>query len=598
MSANGNGVELRDYIRVVFARIWWILFITLGVVGAAFLYSFYKSPRVYEARNEVRVTDRFAGRLAKDMGAMSAWIDRVVMCEANLKRVVPAREIIDRASTAVAVPLGEDEIGGMVERFDDEMKVVYSKEGSFFQLSYAAKSGPFAAAVVSVFMKRMISDAVNLQVQELNNEVTTLSGLRSQLAADVAEAQRHLDSMKTVAPELMLTAATMAVLKSGQDIGTLPSTETAVGVYLELQRNIIMLDSDIADRAEQAEQVRRQVAQEPESIPSQRKLETLPAVREATKRRDELKLELAGLLANSTAEHPMVRKNQAELAGLDAFLRNASTQATVETVFEANSKRKELQQQLAALQRDMAGLRQRRVKMEESSESWRRKLDEMPSELRVVREALLDYEKKSLKLSQTTDQLMQAQIRWSLQLDQVGSYYTPQWEFTPMPGTYRNKHLVHLMLGLVLGAVLSIFAVYALEFADHSVKDQRDIRLHTKAAVLGVISDYNQMKAVAAQAMWAKTAGLRQYGLAALFVACAALLCWATWRNMPRHSTAQQLPGSLSAATVTNIQQAMRMYGPDIVDLDMYPAAAEGTVSVVPAVSIPSETMPEPALSE
>jgi len=598
MAAASNPVDVRVYMRVFFSRAWWFLFVTLGVTAAVFYYSFVHADRIYEARNEIAVTDRYSGTLSKDIGRNPDWVDRTLKAEIEFKRPVRARAIITDAAEAVGVTLSEKEISSMVSSFKDEMKVRYSKKGDLMELSYRAGDAKLAAAVLSLFIKRMIDYCVSMQVDELNTEVTTLAALRARLESEVAAAERRLDRMKTVDPELRLSASTMHLLQMGKEISTTPTTEQAVHVFLQLQKDIIGLDSEIADTARRITALRAQIEVEPKAVPTQRRLESVPAVREAIKRRDQLKLQLAELLANSTAQHPMVKKLQTQIKSLDAFLRSAATQSTVEIVFEENRKREELVALLASLERDIEGLRERRAKLEENADKWRAKLERMPAELRELRQATLEYEKKAQNLSLVTDRLVQAQIKRRLELAQVGTYYQPQWDRTPIPSLYRKpRHFLHLAMGTVLGMITSVFVVYAMEFADHSIRDQRDLKLYTKAAVLGVISDYNQLKSVSVRAAKARAEAVKHYLLALVFAACVALLVWVGWKKWPRPNGRETLPESLSASTVANIEQAMSIYTGEVLDLTRYMGEEQAEVDVVPAV-VTGEDAPEPLLSQ
>lgn len=599
MAVVHSTIDVRDYMRVLFSRAWWFLFVTLGVVALALWWSFYKATRIYEASNEIAVTDRYSSSLSKNIGRNPDWITRVMKAELDLKRPVPARAIITDAASAVGVNLTEPEITSMVAQFKDEMKMTYSKKGDFVEISYRAKNGRLAAGILSLFMKRLISSCVTMQVEKLNTEVATLSALRTQLTGEVAAAQKKLDMMKTVDPELRLTAATMALLDSGKQLSTTPSTEQAVHVFLQLQKDIIDLDAEIAGVSERIEEAKRQIAAEPKTVPLQRKLETVPAVREALKRRDQLRLQLAELLVNSTAEHPLVKEVRSQLKGLDAFLSNAATQTTVEVIFQPNARRIALQKEVAALERQLEGLHKRRAKMEENAAKWREKLNRMPSELRRVREATLEYEKKTQNLSGITDSLVQAQIKRNLEIDQVGTYYQPQWDLTPVPSVYkRPRHVLHIMFGLVLGLVASVFAVYAIEFSDHSIKDQRDLKAYTKAAVLGVISDYNQLKAVAIRTRRARAKIAKTYALVVVYIGLVAFLVWVGYRKWPRPDGGNEsLPPALSAATVVNINEAMKMYTDATADLYQYVGQSAPKPEVAPAVEVPDD-LPEPLLSQ
>jgi len=599
MAANTNGVEFRDYIRVVFSRAWWFAYVTLAMVAAAAYASFFIAQKHYVARNEIKVTEKYFGSLPKEIADTSNWMTRMRKVEQDAKRSVPAREIVLAAASAVGESPAEADIAAMVDSLKDNLKLEYLKEAGFVRLTYEAGDARLAAAVLSIFIQRTVEALVTMQVQELDMDVMTLSALRAKLAADVAAAERKLDQMKTVAPELKLSATTMALLRGSKDITTMPSTEQAVAVFLELQRDIITLDGHIADICQQIESVGKQVRGEAETVTARKRLETLPSVREATKRRDGLTLELTELLANSTAQHPMVKKLQAELRSIDMFLSQATTESTVEVIYEANQKRREMQIQLASFDSQLAGLRKRRLSLEENAEKWREKLDTMPSELRTVREATLEYEKKADTLSMITDKLVQAQIRRSLELEKVATYYQPQWDPTPVPDTYRSpRHSVFILLGLALGMIASVFVIYALEFADHSVKDQRDLRFYSKAAVLGVISDYNELKAVARRTPTARAAVVKRYLLAIAFVGLTAFVAWGIWTNWPAARKAPGLPPSLGLSAASNVQEAMRMYGASAADLQEYAGAPEQGVDVVPAIQVSGEPSPQPALSE
>ncbi len=598
MAAVATPIDVRDYLRVFFSRAWWFLFVTLGVAALMFYYSFYMADRTYEASNEIKVTDKYSGTLSKDIGRNPDWIARTDNANTEFKRPVRAREIIADASKAVGVSLTEEEMSGMVSAFKNEMKVIYSKRGDLIEISYRAKDARLAAAVLNLFVKRIIEYCVTKQVEELNNEVETLAGLRAGLEAEVAAAQRTLDRMKTVAPELQLASITMYLLQDGREVSTTPTTEQKLHVFLRLQRDIIALDSEIADKAQQIEVTKELIYAEPEAVPAQRKLEALPAVREALKRRDQLRLKLAQLLSNSTAQHPLVRQTKTELKSLDAFLETAASQTTVEIVFEANARREELRRELAALEREVEGLKNRRVSLETNAAEWRHRLEKMPAELRAVQKATLEYDKKVQSLSLITDRLVQAQIKRRLELDQVGTYYRPQYDLTPVPSAYRRpNHALHLALGLALGVVTSVFVVYATEFADHSVKDMRDLKLYTKAAVLGVISDYNQLKSVATRAVGARAKGAKTYLLALLFLGFIALLIWVGWQKWPRPNGREILPAVLSMQSLRSIDEAMSTYTDDSADLTVYMQGDEPRLDVAPAI-VTGDEAPEPLLSE
>lgn len=598
MAVVSSSIDVRDYMRVVFSRAWWLLYVTLGVVALVYWLSFFHAERTYVGRNEIAVTDKYSGNLTKDIVRIPDWVSRTRKAELEFKRPVPAGEILAEASAAVGVVLSDEELTSMRNRLKDDLKVVYLKSGDFIELEYRASDARLAAAVLNLFMKRMIDYCVRMQVDELNTEVRTLAGTRERLAAEVAAAEKKLDTMKTIPPELHLAASTMSLLGSSKQLSTVPSTDQAVHVFLQLQKDIIDLDAQIAEVSQQLVVAGASLAQEPKTIPVRRKTEQSPSFVKAVRRRDELNLKLAALLANSTAMHPHVKELQAELKGLDAFLQNASTTVSVAVVFEANPRRGELDSEIDALEGRLRGLKQRRSNMEANADKWRLKLDKMPSELRTVREATLEYEKKFQNLSHYTASLVKAQIARSLEIDQAGTYYTPQWDLTPVPGTYEKpNHLVHLALGLVLGLVASVFAVYAMEFADHSVKDQRDLKLYTKAAVLGVVSDYNQLKSVAVRAARARVRNVRTWLLALLFLALAAFLAWNAWSKWPRPNGREGLPASLSAATLDNIEKVMGMYASEAYGPYDFDALEAPELDVTAAIAVPADP-PQPLLSE
>ncbi|MHC4711782.1 MAG: GumC family protein [Planctomycetota bacterium] len=598
MAAVATPIDVRDYLRVFFSRAWWFLFVTLGVAALMFYYSFYMADRTYEASNEIKVTDKYSGTLSKDIGRNPDWIARTDNANTEFKRPVRARGIIADASKAVGMPLTEEEISAMVSGFKNEMKVTYSKRGDLIEISYRAKDARLAAAVLNLFVKRLVEYCVTKQVEELNNKVETLSGLRAGLEAEVAAAQRALDRMKTIAPELQLASTTMYLLQDGRQVSTTPTTEQKLHVFLRLERDRIALDSDIADRAQQIEVTRELIDVEPEAVPAQRKLEALPAVREALTRREQLRFKLAQLLSNSTAEHPLVKQTKTELKSLDAFLQSAASQTTVEIVFETNARREELRRELAALERELEGLKVRRESLQANAAEWGDRLEKMPAELRTVQRRTLEYDKKVQSLSVITDRLVQAQIMRRLELDQVGTYYRPQYDLTPVPSAYRRpNHALHLAFGLTLGVVTSVFVVYATEFADHSVKDMRDLKVYTKAAVLGVISDYNQLKSVATRAVGARAKGAKTYLLALLFFAFIALLIWVGWQRWPRPNGRETLPAVLSMQSLRNVDEAMGMYTDNYVDLTAYMQGEQPQLDVAPAI-VTGEEAPEPLLSQ
>jgi hypothetical protein len=105
------------------------------------------------------------------------------------------------------------------------------------------------------------------------------------------------------------------------------------------------------------------------------------------------------------------------------------------------------------------------------------------------------------------------------------------------------------------------------------------------------------MKAVVARTAVARAAVMRQYLLAALFIASAAVLGWASWRSWPSAQPAQALPAALSAASVTNVEQAMRLYSSEA-DLEAYEVGGGAGVDLAPAIEVPLGQEPQPVLSE
>ena len=85
---------------------------------------------------------------------------------------------------------------------------------------------------------------------------------------------------------------------------------------------------------------------------------------------------------------------------------------------------------------------------------------------------------------------------------------------------------------------------------------------------------------------------------AVVVIACVVVLGWAYWRNLPRPAPREELPENLSAATITSIDQAMEMYAGPSADLEAYRAVREPELEVVPAVGVPEDVTPPPALSE
>ena len=167
-----------------------MLFITLAVMACVFYYSFYYVAKSYVAENEILVTDKFSGALAKDMGNASDWTIRARRAELDLKRSVPAREIVEGAASAISMKLAENDTAAMVNNINADLRVTYYKEGNFIGLSYQAGNARLAAAVLSLFIKRMVESCVALQVGDLNNEVSTLSELKARLSSDVAASER------------------------------------------------------------------------------------------------------------------------------------------------------------------------------------------------------------------------------------------------------------------------------------------------------------------------------------------------------------------------------------------------------------------------
>jgi succinoglycan biosynthesis transport protein ExoP len=241
----------------------------------------------------------------------------------------------------------------------------------------------------------------------------------------------------------------------------------------------------------------------PDVVKIRREIEDLEKEIGATEQRDhvieQLRLkeaELKELQARVTEKHPDLIRLSGEIDGLKQKAKSNEQQASagldLGQVDPTNPAYINLQTQIKAVEIDLKGLKERRRELDAKWQDYVKRLERMPEVEREYRELTRDYDAAQSKYAETTAKLMEARQGQSLEESQAGEKFTiidpPQLPEKPI----KPKRLAIVLIGLILGAGAGIGGAAVVEFADSTIRSQKDVRRITGEPPLAVIPDVQE----------------------------------------------------------------------------------------------------------
>jgi succinoglycan biosynthesis transport protein ExoP len=243
----------------------------------------------------------------------------------------------------------------------------------------------------------------------------------------------------------------------------------------------------------------------PDVVKIRREIEDLEKEIGATEQRDhvieQLRLkeaELKELQARVTEKHPDLIRLSGEIDGLKQKAKSNEQQASagldLGQVDPTNPAYINLQTQIKAVEIDLKGLKERRRELDAKWQDYVKRLERMPEVEREYRELTRDYDAAQSKYAETTAKLMEARQGQSLEESQAGEKFTiidpPQLPEKPI----KPKRLAIVLIGLILGAGAGIGGAAVVEFADSTIRSQKDVRQITGEPPLAVIPDVQEVQ--------------------------------------------------------------------------------------------------------
>lgn len=257
---------------------------------------------------------------------------------------------------------------------------------------------------------------------------------------------------------------------------------------------LVEIDKQIAQLEEEAEKLKKQIANPEQRYIEVRRLHSRRDPAEVVSLRGQLVLkqyQMRKMLLHNTMQHPQVQALQNEIDEMQAALdryRPASTAEEVERT--QNPQLAQWKGALASIEREIKGLGGRRRQIVKIIEQEKKKAERAIREQRTFEDLRVQQKDIRGKLNaiQQQEETLQAKREMSSRFDVQFQVHTDS--LRPVRPDSPNVNLMQLM-AVVIGVVASGCVVFLLEYTDHSIKTIEDARRHFGLPVIGTIPEFN-----------------------------------------------------------------------------------------------------------
>lgn len=275
-----------------------------------------------------------------------------------------------------------------------------------------------------------------------------------------------------------------------------------------------------------------------------------------------LQVELAGLQATKSPDHPDVRKIKQEIAGLEKLLGTGGSAAAVrrqkitqlkgelaakqEKLGPENPEIKALQRQIAQLEKEaekdqgqpitpvkplvdannptyiatlsqmnaadneLAMLKKQLAEVRAKAKMYRDRLELTPLIEQEYAALLRDYQNAHTKHMEVMNKLLESRIAEGMEESQKAEKFTLIEPANLPEKPIRPNRLLISIIGLIFGLALGIAWVGVQDYLDHSIKDSNEVNWLTDTPVLGsisIISSPNELRKLKMRKYWIALSG-------------------------------------------------------------------------------------------
>lgn len=387
--------------------------------------------------------------------------------EAGLER--HSSSLMERIGLKATVRTGDARVELAAERLGKELVITPVKKTNIIEVTYSSSSSQQAASVLQKLQELYLDK--HLKLHRLPGTYEFFKDQASQYEQQLRTAEAGLSNFQR--------SMNVVSLNQQKDLTVQKMTETR-SKLLETESLINEANERIALVQEQMRNLPPRIVTQTRALPNQYSAERLNTMLV------ELKNRRTQLLSKFRADDRLVREVDKQIETTKAALDRASGQTATEQATDLNPLRQSLEAELARVRIDRAGAQARQSTLSRQAQDYDNQLSRLESITgeyqdltRRVKEAEDNYQlyEKKREEARIADELDQSKIT------NVSLAEAPVESHLP---TKPNRPL-NLILGIVLGALISLAAAVTAEFLRGNVETPRELEMLSGSHVLATI---------------------------------------------------------------------------------------------------------------
>lgn len=442
MKKNLTLTELAKSLR---RRLPW--FLVPALLGLAAGYVIWRvTPPVYQAHTDVMVegqrvpTDYVKPTVTSDLDERLKTIEQQITSRDNMERIIQEMNLYPELRRELSI-----------ERVIDQMRrrdLAVQRRGDLFTIYFTSRDPGKAADTANRVAELFIQQNLKLRENQAQGTSTFLDTELAETKARLEQQEARIAYFKQMhmgqLPEQRDTNL--------QGVGQLQNKlEINMDATDKAETRKLLLQSQIAEMRQQAEQALRQ-ARQPAVL--------LPTAPNAPSRLDQLRAQLTEMRSRYTERHPDIVQLKAEIAQLERLEREVASApppppAPRETVEEVRVDPM-LRAQLEATEYEIRSLHAERARILEDINSYQARLESIP---RVEQELLSlsrDYENIKRSYESLLDKQGQARLAQNLEKTRQSEQFTILNKAYPPSVPHAPKQPILLAMGLAAGCLLGL----------------------------------------------------------------------------------------------------------------------------------------------
>jgi len=448
LDEDGGEIDFREYFLLLWARKWWILACAVSILVLMTAWAMTR-PKMYRATTKIIVEPKPSINNNQFDSFVNYWqLDRYIADQVQvLKTEKLAQRVIDHHGLA-SLP----EFAGRKpdpHLLLDHLSVQPVEESNVVELSLTARDPHRAAEWLNMYVEEYIAANIEDGIDRTRKIYKVIQSRLDPLRKQVHQSEQELMKFRESEGAVLMADEQKNVITEQVD--------TLTTEYAKAKAERIRLETDM--------QALQRLKSEHFSAVSFPDILNDTAIASLLQKRDETQLELKNKLGTYKEGHPVIKELRSRLAGI-----NQAIEERVQTLSRNLKTRYEIvRDREQSLFRNLESLRQQIIELSKKTMEQDR-LQEIYKQNKQFLEEMLARSNEA-DLSATS---------WMNNIRVIEPAQAPEGPFSPnIPRT--------VALGLILGLMMGVGLVLALDFLDHSLRTpdqvERYLGLEALAAV-------------------------------------------------------------------------------------------------------------------